>query len=255
MVEPLLRSWVAAKVTELEGFEDEVVIDSVCRRLADVDLNREAFEKYLGILMDERAGAFSSQLWSYLDAQGGGVGCSPTASAAPARSQPLSPAEEAILEEEGDGAGDDEDEYSEYSDEADEGDEEELGEEEDGRCPEDAAAATEGATGGDGHEAEEEDDDDDDLEEDAAAAKKTKKKAFTVTLSRAGGSLGIAMNGNYVTAVHEGGAAATEGSIKVGDIVVEVNGKDTGLNTFAKLIPADKEKPIKMRLIRLEVVE
>jgi len=104
-------------------------------------------------------------------------------------------------------------------------------------------------------EEEEEDDDDDDLEEDAAAAKKTKKKAFTVTLSRAGGSLGIAMNGNYVTAVHEGGAAATEGSIKVGDIVVEVNGKDTGLNTFAKLIPADKEKPIKMRLIRLEVVE
>ena len=43
MAQADLRSWVRAKVTELEGFEDQVVIDSVCRRLDDVQLDRAAF--------------------------------------------------------------------------------------------------------------------------------------------------------------------------------------------------------------------
>jgi hypothetical protein len=101
-------------------------------------------------------------------------------------------------------------------------------------------------------ESEEEEEDDDEDDEAAVEASKKKKRSLTVTLSRKEGTLGIAMSGNYVTAVHDGGAAAKEGSIKVGDFVAEVNGKDTNLNTFASLIPADKARPIKMRLVRFE---
>ena len=67
MAQADLRSWVRAKVTELEGFEDQVVIDSVCRRLDDVQLDRAAFESHLHILMEGRAAPFSAQLWRYLD--------------------------------------------------------------------------------------------------------------------------------------------------------------------------------------------
>ena len=67
MTQTQLRSWVRAKVTELEGFEDQVVIDSVCRRLEEVQLDRAAFESHLHILMEGRAVPFSAQLWRFLD--------------------------------------------------------------------------------------------------------------------------------------------------------------------------------------------
>ena len=67
MTQAQLRSWVRAKVTELEGFEDQVVIDSVCRRLEEVNLDRAAFESHLHILMEGRAVPFSAQLWRFLD--------------------------------------------------------------------------------------------------------------------------------------------------------------------------------------------
>ena len=83
-----------------------------------------------------------------------------------------------------------------------------------------------------------------------------KRKALSATLKRIdGGSLGMSMDGLYVTAIAEGGVAATEGTIRVGDMVTEVNGKDTGVNGFACLLPKDKNAPIKLRLMRLITME
>jgi len=96
---------------------------------------------------------------------------------------------------------------------------------------------------------EEEDEEEEDTPEDFASTKKTKKQALTVTLTRIGGSMGIAMAGNYVTEVKEKGAGEKAG-LKVGDIVTEVNGKDPNLSSFGALLPADKEAPIKLRLNR-----
>ena len=85
MAQAQLRSWVRAKVTELEGFEDQVVIDSVCRRLEEVQLDRAAFESHLHILMEGRAVPFSAQLWRYLDGPtGAGPERDPRADAAAA---------------------------------------------------------------------------------------------------------------------------------------------------------------------------
>merc|ERR1719469_1705772 len=85
LAEQQLRVWVREKVTELEGFEDQVVIDSVCRRLAEVDLDRAAFESHLHILMQGRATPFSAQLWRFLDGPtGAGPERDPRADAAAA---------------------------------------------------------------------------------------------------------------------------------------------------------------------------
>merc|ERR1719469_1174506 len=69
-----------------------------------------------------------------------------------------------------------------------------------------------------------------------------------------GGGLGIAMADNQVTAVHKGGLGAKEG-MKVGDMVTEVNGKDTHIESFASLLPKDKAKPIKIKVTRMVVVD
>ena len=84
--------------------------------------------------------------------------------------------------------------------------------------------------------------------------KKVKNKNLTVTLERKGGTLGIAMAGNEVTAVHKA-TPAFEAGLLVGDVVREVNGKDTGLEPFASLIPKDKTKPIKLRIVRVVEVD
>ena len=63
-----LLPWVRATVTELEGFEDQVVIDSVIRRLADVELSREAFEAHLQVLLEDRTTSFCLRLWRFMDA-------------------------------------------------------------------------------------------------------------------------------------------------------------------------------------------
>ena len=39
--------------------------------------------------------------------------------------------------------------------------------------------------------------------------------------------------------------------VKVDDNVTEVNGKSTNLGKFGNLLPADKKKPVKLKLVRL----
>ena len=91
-------------------------------------------------------------------------------------------------------------------------------------------------------------DEDDELP--AAEMKKMKKRNVTLTLERIDGSLGIAVAGNQVTAVHKNGAGEAAG-LEIGDLITEVNGKDTHLDTFGSLLPKDKTKPIKLRVVRL----
>merc|ERR1719491_2513432 len=82
-----------------------------------------------------------------------------------------------------------------------------------------------------------------------------KAKKLTMTLLREnGGGLGIAMADNQVTAVHKGGLGAKEG-MKVGDMITEVNGKDTHIESFGSLLPKDKTKPIKIKVTRMVVVD
>lgn len=76
------------------------------------------------------------------------------------------------------------------------------------------------------------------------------KKRLTVTLQRvSGGSLGIAINVNQLTAVHPGGAGEAAG-LQVGDWIAEVNGKDLLFGSFGSLIPKDLTAPIKLRVER-----
>ena len=152
-----LRSWVRAKVTELEGFEDQVVIDSVCRRLEEVHLDRPAFESYLHILMEGRAAPFSAQLWRYLDGPtGAGPERDPRADAAAAAARAADAADGPPPNARGQVAvptGDEaEDEYESYEEE----EEEELPHleradttDEEGTAA-DGAAGVDSATGADG---------------------------------------------------------------------------------------------------------
>lgn len=69
-----------------------------------------------------------------------------------------------------------------------------------------------------------------------------------VTLQRvSGGSLGIAINVNQLTAVHPGGAGEAAG---LQDWIAEVNGKDLLFGSFGSLIPKDLTAPIKLRVER-----
>jgi hypothetical protein len=71
----------------------------------------------------------------------------------------------------------------------------------------------------------------------------------TATVSRVNG-LGIALQGLTVTEVHVGGAAAREG-VQVGDVIVQVNGKDAAkAGVLSTLLPKDKMQPVKLRLMR-----
>ena len=82
-----------------------------------------------------------------------------------------------------------------------------------------------------------------------------KRKYVNIILSRLNGSFGIALNANIVTEVKEGGAAAAEGSIRLGDVVLEVDGKDTAISGFAALLPKNKEAPIRLKLLRMVTAE
>ena len=157
-----LLSWVRAKVTELEGFEDQVVIDSVCRRLEEVHLDRTAFESHLHILMEGRAAPFSAQLWRYLDGPtGAGPERDPRADAAAAAARaadaadgpPPSHARGQVAVPTGDKA---EDEYESYDEDDEDEDEDELPHleradttDEEGTAA-DGAAGVDSATGADG---------------------------------------------------------------------------------------------------------
>jgi len=77
------------------------------------------------------------------------------------------------------------------------------------------------------------------------------KKIVTATLSREDGPLGVAVSGLLITAVHEGGAAHLEGSLAVGDVIVEVNGKDAGMEgELGPLLPPNKATPIRLKVAR-----
>ena len=70
-----------------------------------------------------------------------------------------------------------------------------------------------------------------------------------VTLQRvSGGSLGIAISVNQLTAVHPGGAGEAAG-LQVGDWIA-INGKDLLFGSFGSLIPKDLTAPIKLRVER-----
>ena len=109
--------------------------------------------------------------------------------------------------------------------------------------------------GRDKDEEEEEEEEEDYGEEEPLPTKKMKAKKLTMTLVRVGGeSLGIAMADNQVTAVHKGQLGAKEG-LKIGDIITEVNGKDTHIESFGSLLPKDKTKPIKIKVTRMVEVD
>ena len=78
----------------------------------------------------------------------------------------------------------------------------------------------------------------------------------TVTLKRKSGTLGISVdpNNHQITNVVEGGAGDTAG-LCVGDFIAEVNGKSTTGGSFGKLLPAAATAEIRLRLIRVQVVD
>ena len=59
-----------------------------------------------------------------------------------------------------------------------------------------------------------------------------------------------ALTNGQVTAVHAGGLAARAGLL-VDDRIVEVNSKDTGIETFASLLPKDETRPIRLKIVRM----
>ena len=81
-------------------------------------------------------------------------------------------------------------------------------------------------------------------------------RSLTVTLKRKGGTLGISVdpNNHQITNVVEGGAGDTAG-LCVGDFIAEVNGKSTTGGSFGKLLPAAATAEIRLRLIRVQVVD
>eukprot|EP00321_Phaeocystis_globosa_P019246 CAMPEP_0118818150 /NCGR_PEP_ID=MMETSP1162-20130426/5930_1 /TAXON_ID=33656 /ORGANISM="Phaeocystis Sp, Strain CCMP2710" /LENGTH=148 /DNA_ID=CAMNT_0006748309 /DNA_START=25 /DNA_END=471 /DNA_ORIENTATION=- len=95
-------------------------------------------------------------------------------------------------------------------------------------------------------------------ENDAPPAGPLKTKRFVVNLTRIKGSMGLGIDDQYyVTAVKEGGAAEKDGSIEIGDHILEINGVETGtLNRpIAKILPTNPDAPVKMRLARYSAAE
>ena len=93
-------------------------------------------------------------------------------------------------------------------------------------------------------------------DDEAGGSSGAKKRALTVTLKRKGGTLGISVdpNNHQITNVVEGGAGDTAG-LCVGDFIAEVNGKSTTGGSFGKLLPAAAMAEIRLRLIRVQVVD
>ena len=94
---------------------------------------------------------------------------------------------------------------------------------------------------------EEEDDDD------APPSRPLKTKRWSVQLKRLEGSMGLGIDEQYyVTAVKAGGAAAAEGSIAIGDHILEINGVETGTlrEPISKVLPTNPHAAVKVRLAR-----
>ena len=92
-----------------------------------------------------------------------------------------------------------------------------------------------------------------DQENDAPPSGQLKTKRWSVQLKRLEGSMGLGIDEQYyVTAVKAGGAAAAEGSIAIGDHILEINGVETGTlrEPISKVLPANPHAPVKVRLAR-----
>ena len=90
-------------------------------------------------------------------------------------------------------------------------------------------------------------------ENDAPPSGQLKTKRWSVQLKRLEGSMGLGIDEQYyVTAVKAGGAAAAEGSIAIGDHILEINGVETGTlsEPIAKVLPTNPDAPVKVRLAR-----
>jgi len=82
-LEPMVRSaaevreWVRRKVTAMEGFADQVLIDMVCRRVAgqQAGFDRALLEADLRLLMDERAADFALALSDFIGAHAAELAC------------------------------------------------------------------------------------------------------------------------------------------------------------------------------------
>ena len=76
-----------------------------------------------------------------------------------------------------------------------------------------------------------------------------------VTLRRIDGKVGIAVSpDDVITAVHDQGAGL-EAGLQIGDVILEVNGKDLRASSFGAELPPDPTAPIMLRLQRLIPVE
>ena len=90
-------------------------------------------------------------------------------------------------------------------------------------------------------------------ENDAPPSGQLKTKRWSVQLKRLEGSMGLGIDEQYyVTAVKAGGAAAAEGSIAIGDHILEINGVETGTlrEPISKVLPTNPHAPVKVRLAR-----
>ena len=62
-----VRAWITQKIRQIEGLEDKIMIDMVCRRLNDASLDYLGLEASLKILMKPAdASGFAAELWSLL---------------------------------------------------------------------------------------------------------------------------------------------------------------------------------------------
>ena len=59
------HDFVVARVTQIEGFRDDVLIDMVMRRMYDAP-DKSSFEASISVLMGERAGGFTAALCAFL---------------------------------------------------------------------------------------------------------------------------------------------------------------------------------------------
>lgn len=75
------RAWVSARIEEIEGFKDEVLIDMVCRWLREASLDQAGLEAHLEILMQpDVAKGFASEVRNFMEAncgKSGANGCIP----------------------------------------------------------------------------------------------------------------------------------------------------------------------------------
>ena len=89
--------------------------------------------------------------------------------------------------------------------------------------------------------------------------RKTVSKTVTCKLNRIGGSLGFELTGHYVTSVHSGESASIDGTLAIGDMIIEVNGEPIRANKkrkttqshVAKLLAKNKQQPVDLKARRL----